>query len=55
MGDGNNPDAYTKHVSEMTGLNANDVIRNLSDNDLIKIARAIQKVEGWQPGKEEKL
>ena len=55
VGDGNNPDAYTKHVSEITGLNANDVIRNLSDNDLIKIARAIQKVEGWQPGKEEKL
>jgi len=55
VGDGNNPDAYTKHVSEMTGLNANDVIKNLSDADLMNIARAIQNVEGWQVGKEEKI
>lgn len=55
VGDGNNPDAYAKHVSEMTGLNVNDVIKNLSDADLINIARAIQKVEGWKPGKEEKI
>ncbi len=51
--DGNNPDRYAKHISEMTGIPINAVIKNLSDNDLMKIARAMQKIEGWTPGIEQ--
>ena len=50
--DGNNPTQYSKHVSNMTGLPSDAVIQDLSDNDLEKIARAIQRVEGWEVGTE---
>lgn len=55
MSDGNDTNAYVNYVSKTTGLNANDNIKNLSDNDLMKIARAIQKFEGWEIGTEEKI
>jgi len=50
--DGNNPTKYSENVSRMTQLPADTVIRDLSDNDLEKIARAIQRIEGWTPGTE---
>ncbi len=53
--DGNNPDKYAKHVSAITGISINAVIGDLSDNDLMKIARAMQKIEGWVPGIEQTL
>lgn len=53
--DGNKPDKYSDHVSKMTNIRSDSVISNLSDNDLYKIARAIQTVEGWIPGTEESL
>lgn len=53
--DGNNPDKYSENVSKMTGLASNAKINNLSDSDLKKIARAIQQIEGWIPGTEQKM
>lgn len=53
--DNNNPKQYAKHVSNMTGLAADVVINNLSDNDLERVARAIQSFEGWVPGTEQRL
>ncbi len=53
--DGNNPENYSRRVSNMTGLAADAKISNLSDNDLFKIARAIQTVEGWGVGTEQKM
>ncbi len=53
--DGNNPENYSRRVSSMTGLHADTKINNLSDNDLRKIARAIQTIEGWSVGTEQKM
>ena len=53
--DGNNPENYSRRVSNMTGLSADAKINSLSDNDLFKIARAIQTVEGWGVGTEQKI
>ncbi|MBQ6109932.1 MAG: hypothetical protein IJL05_00950 [Alphaproteobacteria bacterium] len=53
--DNNNPEQYSKHISNMTGLPSDAVINNLSDDDLEHIARAIQSFEGWTPGKEQRL
>lgn len=53
--DGNNPENYTKRVSKMTGLNANAKIADLNDKDLKQIARAIQQVEGWIVGTEQRI
>lgn len=53
FGDGNNtPDNYTKKLCQMTGLSANARIKDLSDSDLMRMARAKQKIEGWIPGTE---
>lgn len=53
--DGNNPENYTKRVSKMTGLNANAKIADLDNKDLKQIARAIQQVEGWIVGTEQRI
>lgn len=53
--DNNNPKSYSQRVSKMTGLPINTKISNLNDNDLMRIARAIQTVEGWAVGIEQKI
>ena len=53
--DGNNPENYSKRVSNMTGLSADAKINTLNDNDLMKIARAIQIVEDWGVGTEQRM
>lgn len=53
--DGNNPENYAERVSNMTGLSANTKINTLTDNDLMKIARAIQSVEDWGVGTEQRI
>ena len=52
--DNNNPIAYSNRISKLTGLSSDLIIDDLSDDDLIKVARAIQVVEGWIPGTEQK-
>jgi len=53
--DNNNPKSYSQRVSKMTGLPVNTKINNLNDNDLMRVARAIQTVEGWTVGTEQKI
>ncbi len=53
--DNNRPVVYTNTVSKKTGISKNAVIKDLSDEEMMKIARAIQSVESWQIGKEEKI
>ena len=53
--DGNNPDQYAKTVSKITGFSMDAYLNNMDDNDLMKIARAMQTVEGWTPGIEQTM
>ncbi len=51
--DNNNPVKYTNFISKNTGIAPSTPVRNMTDADLFKIARAIQKYEGgWIPGQE---
>jgi hypothetical protein len=42
--------AYAKSVAKMTGLDVDRTLGSLSDDDLKRFAKAIQKVEGWIEG-----
>ena len=54
FGDGNNnPDSYSKKIAKLTGLSPDAILRNLSDNDMQKIANAIKQIEGWRVGKKQ--
>ncbi|MCQ2562508.1 MAG: hypothetical protein MJ158_02760 [Alphaproteobacteria bacterium] len=53
--DGNNPKKYATIVSNTTGLPVDTRISQMDDNDLYNVAKAIQKVEGWKPGTEERI
>jgi hypothetical protein len=53
--DNNNPDRYAKNISKKTGISIAANIKDLSDSDLTKIARAIQEIEGWDVGVENKM
>lgn len=53
--DGNNPENYSRHVAKITGLSPDARIKDLSDNDLMQIARAIQTIEGWGIGHEQRI
>ena len=56
FGDGNNnPDSYSRKVSKMTGLSSDAKINSLNDSEMRRVANAIKIIEGWKPGKEEKL
>lgn len=48
--DNNDPVAYAKSVAKMTGLDVERTLGSLSDDDLKRFAKAIQKVEGWIEG-----
>ena len=53
--DNNNPERYAKNISQRTGISVNAKIKDLSDSELKKIALAIQQIECWNVGIEEKL
>lgn len=54
--DGNNrPDAYARHVSEKSGVPLDTVIKDLNDSEIMRVARAMQVIEGWKIGKEERM
>lgn len=48
--DSNDPVAYARTVSKMTGLDVGKTLGSLTDGELEKFAKAIQKVEGWVVG-----
>ena len=55
-GDGNNnPSAYANQVSKQSGVSLNKRIRELNNDELMRVARAMQQVEGWSVGTEQKL
>ena len=55
-GDGNNnPDAYANYVSKHAGVSLNKKIYELNDDEMMRVARAMQKFEGWTVGTEQKL
>ena len=55
-GDGNNnPDAYANHVSKLSGVPLNKRISELNDGEMMRIARAMQQIEGWTVGTEQKI
>ena len=48
--DNNDPAAYARTLSKLTGLDVHRTLSSLNDADLRKFATAIQKVEGWKVG-----
>ena len=53
--DGNNPVKYAQFVAKTAGLSVDARIQDLSDDDLNKMVRAMQKMEGWIPGIEKEI
>ena len=53
--DNNNPARYTRHVSQLTGLDATRTINSLSDAELDSVANAIRTHEGWRVGTEQRI
>ena len=55
-GDGdNNPSAYANYVSKHSGVPLNKKIYELNNDEIMRVARAMQKFEGWSVGTEQKL
>ena len=54
-GDGNNPDAYGRFVSKKSGVPLNKKIRDINDDELMRVVRAMQIFEGWKPGIEQRI
>lgn len=48
-------DVYAKFVSKHSGVPFNKRIHELSNNEIMRVARAMQKFEGWTVGTEQKL
>lgn len=48
--DSNDPVAYARTLSKLTGLDVDRTLSSLNDTDLRKFATGIQKVEGWKAG-----
>ena len=55
VSDGNNPNSYAEHIAQKTGLTPESRINSLTNSDLKKISRAIQQIEGWKPGLEQRI
>ena len=53
--DGNKPTSYANTVSKKSGISLDRRIQDLSDEELTRVARAMQSVEGWKKGKEERI
>ena len=47
----NNPAAYHRRIQQITGLNINRRISDLSDGELSHVVDAIRAIEGWEAGR----
>lgn len=47
----NNTAAYHRRIQQITGLNINRRIRDLSDGELSRVVDAIRAIEGWEAGR----
>ena len=55
-GDGNNnPDAYANRVAKISGVSLDRKINELSNEEIMRVARAMQQIEGWSVGKEQRV
>ncbi len=50
--DGNDTSAYQRSVAQAIGVSLDTPMRNLSDNQLARLAGEIRRIEGWKPGTE---
>lgn len=41
---------YVKHVEQITGINRTTILKDMDDNQLMKLAEAIRELEGWRAG-----
>lgn len=48
----NDTENYNASLRRMTGLSTTTKLRDLTDEQIMRVARAIRIVEGWRPGKE---
>lgn len=49
--DGNDVQKYRQRIKNMTGLQIDRKLKDLNDEELARVARAIEKIEGWRVGK----
>ena len=47
----NNTAAYHRRIQQITGLNINRRISDLSDGELSRVVDAIRAIEGWEAGR----
>ncbi len=50
QGDNNDVAAYHNNLRKITGLSINKRVRDLSDDEMDKLARGIRQIEGWITG-----
>lgn len=48
----NDTESYNASLRRMTGLQTTTKLKDLNDEQIMRVARAIRIVEGWKPGKE---
>ena len=48
--DGNNPHSYAAKVARDIGVSVDTLMRNLSDNQLMRMVLTIRRIEGWRAG-----
>lgn len=48
----NDTESYNASLRRMTGLQTNIRLRDLNDEQIMRVASAIRIIEGWRPGKE---
>lgn len=53
--DKNDPDQYRKNLRQITGLNLDRKIKDLSEKEFKQLIAAIQRIEGAKPGTEERF
>lgn len=49
--DGNDVQKYRQRIKNMTGLQIDRKLKDLNDEELARVARAIEQIEGWRVGK----
>lgn len=51
----NDTNAYQRNITQMTGLNINTRMSELTDAELTRVANAIRRIEGWRVGTEMRM
>ncbi len=46
---------YRRNVQQWTGLDISRKISSLNDSEFEKVVKAVERMEGWQPGKENSI